>query len=121
MTQPNMIDVVTTNGCPDMTPEQLLTEEVTTEDCRAVERVMGRFNSTTGFLRALKVVLVDLEAFSEAEALDKFIPIMARIESSAANGEPTTTLKLEPTIISETERILRILNGIDPAPKSPLE
>lgn len=86
----NKIDDCTTNECPDVTPEQLLAEKPTEDDCLAVDRCLSRFNSTTGFLNALAVVLLDLEAFGECGLLNKFTPIMARIESAGMNGDPTT-------------------------------
>lgn len=109
MVQVNQIDVVTTNGCPDVTPEQLLAEETSNADYEALERVMGRFNSTTGFLSALVVVLEHLEAGVEKDALKQFIPIMAQVESAAMNDNPTT-VRVESTV-SETERILRVLHS----------
>lgn len=87
----NKIDECTTNECPDVTPAQLLAEKPTPDDCRALERVMGRFNSTTGLLMALQQVLVDLadlEVDPVAKELDKFIPIMAQVEARDMNGTP---------------------------------
>jgi len=81
----NKIDECTTNECPDVTPAQLLAEKPTPDDCRAVERAMGRFNSTTGFLGALAQVLLDLEAGPEAELVTKLLPIMAQAEANAMN------------------------------------
>lgn len=114
----NKIDDCTTNGCPDVTPAQLLAEQSTPEDLNALEQVMGRFESTTGFLGALKQVLFMLESFAEVDALAGFIPMMAQVESSSMNEE--TPVRLEVTV-SETERILRILrddSDINPPQKS---
>ncbi len=86
MIQQNMIDVVTTNDCPKVTPADLLEEKATPDDLRKLERAMGVFTSTTAFLGALKQVLTDLEGFPEAKALEDFIPIMAQVESDAMNG-----------------------------------
>lgn len=98
-------------GCPAVTPTQLLEEKSTPQDLVALEYVMGRFTSTTEFLGALKQVLIGLEGFAEANALDQFLPLMALVESNAMNGEPTS-LQLESTI-SNTERILRIHRSDD--------
>jgi hypothetical protein len=102
----NMIDVAITNGCPDMTPADLLEEQATAEDLIKLEQVMGRFTSTTAFLSAFKKVLVGLEAGAEVEALDKFIPIMAHVEASAMNDSPGAMYVEE---VSEKERILRVI------------
>lgn len=109
MTQVNQIDVATTNGCPEVTPAELLEEKATPDDLRILERAMGRFNSTTGFLSALKQVLTDLEGLPEVEALDQFIPIMAQVEAAAMNDHPST-VRIESTV-SETERVLRVLHS----------
>lgn len=82
----NKIDECTDDGCPDVTPEQLLKEEATPDDCRAVERAMGRFNSTTGFLNAIAQVLKDLESGPEAELVNKLLPTMAQVEARSMNG-----------------------------------
>jgi hypothetical protein len=122
----NKIDECSNDGCPDLTPKQLLEEKITPDDCRAVERVMGRFNTTTAFLNAVKQVLVDLESQPEADALAKFVPVMAKVEcdsmnapfadshddnqprqySSVENGELINAGE-----VSETERILRIMHS----------
>jgi hypothetical protein len=90
----NKIDDCTTDGCPDVTPAQLLGEKPTPDDCRAVERAMGRFNSTTGFLNALAQVLLDLEAGPEAELVTKLLPNMAQVEARAMNGTPADPVPL---------------------------
>lgn len=106
-----MIDVASTNDTPKVTAQSLLDENPSTDDCRKVEMIMGRFNSTTGFLRALRSVLVDLEANSEAELLGKFIPEMARVEAAAMNGdsdnEPDTVK--QPFLSAQPERELPFL------------
>lgn len=75
------------NGITEVSAADLLNEETTGDDCREVERVMGRFNSTTGFLSALLIVLMDLEADQEAETLRKFLPIMAEAEAQDMKGD----------------------------------
>jgi hypothetical protein len=105
----NKIDQCMTNECPETTPAQLLGEKPTPDDCRAVERAMGRFNSTTGFLNALAQVLLDLEAGPEAELVTQLLPTMAHVEAGAMNGQPTE-VRIENTV-SETERILRVLHN----------
>ena len=122
----NKIDECSNDGCPDLTPKQLLEEKITPDDCRAVERVMGRFNTTTAFLNAVKQVLVDLESQPEADALARFVPVMAKVEcdsmnapfadshddnpprqySSVENGELINAGE-----VSETERILRVMHS----------
>lgn len=122
----NKIDECTDDGCPEQTPKQLLEEKITPDDCRAVERVMGRFNTTTAFLNAVKQVLVDLESQPEADVLARFLPVIARVEctsmnapfpdahddnaprqySCVENGELINAGE-----VSETERILRVMHS----------
>jgi hypothetical protein len=88
---------------------------------------MGRFNTTTAFLNALKQVLVDLESQPEADVLARFLPEMAKVEcesmnapfpdahddvrvprqySCVENGELINAGE-----VSETERILRVMHS----------
>lgn len=111
----NKIDECTNDGCPEMTPKQLLEEKITPDDCRAVERVMGRFNTTTAFLNAVKQVLVDLESQPEADALARFVPVMAKVECESMNAPFPDSHDDNPPRqsgeVSETERILRIMHS----------
>jgi hypothetical protein len=122
----NKIDDCTNDGCPELTPKQLLEEKITPDDCRAVERAMGRFNTTTAFLNAVKQVLVDLESQPEADVLARFLPEMAKVECESMNAPFPDSHDDNPPRryscvengelinageVSETERILRIMHS----------
>ncbi len=122
----NKIDECSNDGCPDLTPKQLLEEKITPDDCRAVERVMGRFNTTTAFLNAVKQVLVDLESQPEADVLARFLTVIAKVECSSMNApfaDSHTNLAprqyscvedgelINAGGVSETERLLRIMHS----------
>lgn len=68
------------------TAQGLLNDKPTEAEVERVDALWGRFNSTTQFLLALQRVLINREALDyEANALEKFLPILAQAEATSMN------------------------------------
>lgn len=96
-----------------VTPEELLAEDFSYQDVQAVDSILGRFQSTTGFLSALAVALMQYDhSDPEIEAVRQFTKTFAKVEAAVQNGESTDdepATEREPTLSIRPEQPLPLL------------